>query len=369
MVAAPVRPRGNAPQPTFDSEKQYRVLQLPRVTTDGSSRAAFPVDLRPAGYLDRLRLIHTVSTTIGVATVAAPDPLASMKGALDFIEVRGTAVGMLYRLTGEFAALHSFVDNFYRFQGLTYQQNVGFTNTPAVGATTATWNIDVPISLAVVNFRSPIGLYMMAARGQGATVNYYFDPISRLATDAPGAGVWQPGASGTFTGTTYTVDTQEDYIAPITAQSALPVSSYLVTLREGNVAVTGDGLYEIPLQQYSYVSRIYFFAVVNNTIQTTTVSRIQYEYSGLSIQYDWTNAMFLNRQGKMFNYQIPSGFYVLDFVSANHSSSEWLNPTVVTSPRVAVTLAGTSGNTGQNMIRYAVQEITPRPIAVQRMIQ
>jgi hypothetical protein len=369
MVAA-VRPGTAArPQPTFDSEKQSRVLQLPRISSDGTSRAGFPLDLRPAGYLERLRLIHTVNTTVGVAAPTAGDVLAPLKGALDFIEVRATASGMLYRLTGEFAAIHSFVDNAYRIPGLTFQQNVGWGATPAPGAFSATWNIDVPIGLNVVNFRSPIGLYMMAARGQGAQLNVYFDPVARAATDAPGSALWQPAGTTTFAGTTYTVDTQQDYLAPIAAPSAQPTSAFLVTLREGNVPITGDGVYEIPLQQYSYVSRIYFMVVSGNVQQTTTVNRIQYEYSGLSIQYDWTYAAFLNRQNKMFNYQIPAGWFVLDFVSPTHSSADWLNPTVVTSPRVALTLQGTPGGAGQNMIRYAVQEITPRPVAQQRIIQ
>lgn len=357
------------PAPTYDSEKQPRVLQLPRITSDTTSRASFPLDMRPAGYLERLRLLHTVSTTIGVAAPAAADAFAAWKGGIDVIEVRATAVGMLYRLSGEFAAIHSFVDNYYRTPGLTWGPNTGFAATPAPGAVSANWNFDVPIGLNLVNFRSPIGLYQMAARGQGATMNIYFDPLTRLATDAPGSAVWQPAGTTTFTGSTYTVDTQQDYIAPIGPPSAQPVSAYLHTLREGNVGVTGDGLYEIPLQQYSYVARLYFFVVSGNVLQTSSINRIQYEYSGLSIQYDWTAAMFANLQNKKFNNQLPAGVFALDFVTNTHSSADWLNPTVVTSPRVAVTLAGTPGGAGQNMIRYAVEEITPRPIATQRIIQ
>jgi hypothetical protein len=359
-VAARSAPSNKYPATTFLAEARQRFIDLGLIAYDGGSRSPNTKDTRATGYLSRIRAVCRLSGSVGVANTASADAFGALAGPVDRVQLRTLTVSNIIDLSGEMAAVMTFLDNWYRQPGTSLNPAgaYSFTATPAIGAFAGEWTFDLPVSVELANYPSPLGLYQTAVAGQVATVAVNWRPV--VATvGVPGSGIYVPGASGTYTGVTGNARLQQEYFEPIQNPNGWPVGDYMHRWREFSVPVNGDNTYEIPLVQGNYYSRLIYLVVTNGAVNATAVNRLQYEFGGNMIPMDETGDSALTRQARMWNGQIPAGFYIHDFLTPNHTDRDFVNSAVVTAPRAAFTLSGASYGGAANYIRTAVEEFIP----------
>lgn len=373
---------------TFIGQARKRNQILGSIPNDLGARVPRRIELRNAGYLDRLYLCQYYDFQFGVANPTSADAFAQAGGQIDRITLQSNSVGMLYDVSGEMAKVISAVDDAQRRGGgtnsLDPRPNV-FTAAPALAATTNVWAVQVPIAVYFNNKPWPIGLYQMALNALEVDAMVRFRPL--LGTTGvlnPGQGIYVPA------GTTTTVQpirgdlhVQQQYYDPIADPASQPTLAFVHQWREFQVPIGANGDLDIKLPPSNLYMRMIYWLVTGaaNALapDATSLQRLQLRYGANFAPFeerataDFTNTItaisrggqVTQRQNRQYDNMFGAagvgpydGVYIHDFFADNDNEQDFINSAATTDLRATLTLAGATVSGGA-YVKVATEQLIP----------
>lgn len=354
---------------TWLGQAKRRDQRLGAVAYDGGQAVPRRIDLRNAGYLERLRLAVSTTSTYTTAGPTGVDSFGQYAGPIGRITVIANSVGQLYDCSGFMTAIISTVDNQYNFGAAALRPTppAAFAAAPGVAATTNKWFYDVPIALNFANKPWPIGLFQTAINAQEISFEVRFNPIAGT-TGNPGSAVYtgNPGnlAAGNQSGS---VDIQQVYYDPIADPASQPSLAFIHQWREFQFPLTADGDTEIRLPPGNLYTRV-IYAVVTGAagaldLNDTVVTRLRLMYGANLAPYDETIDAVKSRMARHYSVGgagngLPGGVYVHDFLEESHTERDVINSAATTDLRAVLTTAGGT-YTGGGRVHVAVEQLIP----------
>jgi hypothetical protein len=353
--------------PTFNQLAVPYDAPLQNIAYDGGTRSPVPVFMRPDGYISRFNIYVTLSGQYGTAGPTAIDAYANLAGPVDRIEIRNAAISDLYNLTGEMAALFTFLDRWYHISGISSSSLYSVTAAPGTAAFANNWQFDIPLSVIIRDYPTPVGLYPAGFLGPPPVINIYWRPIAATAA-TPGSGLYVPGGGGTGPNPVGNADISQSGFAPVMAASGQPSGDLVHRFREGNVAANGNQSYEVQLLQGAFYGRIIIFVVSNGALNPiANIARLQFEFGAQSITRDLNAAQLNTYMVRTWGGAgLPNWVFVFDTYTRTQSVRDWINSSAMTQPRFVVTLQNCTFGGTQNMIRWAAEEFAPVQAVVGR---
>lgn len=327
-----------------------------------------PARIRNVGLLERVRLLVQNNVTYTTAGPTAVDQMNKYCGPIARLTLRVGSLGTIYDLSGYNAALVTAIDRFYRrgVTSLAHSPYV-FTTTPALAATVNVFPLSIPLGINLETFDAPVGLVQTAVQGQDVILEIRHTPIAGNTTDDPGVSLYL-GNPANLSPANYAAsktDIAYDYYDPIPEEypNAQPNLSVLHTWTQQEIAVTGNGDFEIPLNP----SNLYVRFVI------TIVSGIA---GALNITNDWLTKLKLQFGGSQAPYEIdartlkqrmaddygnvawPGGVYILDLLQDSRTERDAFNAAASTNPRLVLSLAGGTFGSGSKVV-IAYEQLVP----------
>ncbi len=369
---------------TWGQYARFRSQLIGRIAYDNGALVPVSLPLRNAGYLEKLRLIHSLSGTFAGAPTGV-DPLGQYGGALQRVTVRVNGVGDLFDCSGSMAAVISAIHNQYEYgYGQLLPAPPGaFASAPGTAAYVNLWPIDIPIAFDLANKSAPWGLVQLATNSMDARIECRFNPQfgtqqSGLAgVPAPGtavyggAGAVQPGTASGY------VDVTQDFYDPIADPASQPPLGFIHRWREIQQFVTADGDVDFKLPASNLYMRLVLWYVQGAANALTTngfstpaapgvITRVQLRYGGNLAPLDWNAATIMARMQRQYGFAMPTGVYVLDLVEDTHTERDFIDSSATTDLRVTVTFASGS-YAGGAYVKMGIEELVPiaSPVAGQ----
>jgi hypothetical protein len=363
----------SAPPLTFNQVAQDYVATVGSIVYDGGTRNPNPLTLIADGYLDSLSMVMTLNGQYGTAGPASVDPFALFAGPVDRIEMVGTQNRGLYNLTGEFAGMFTFLNQWYK-QPVNQSALVsgpGFNNVALPGTTAFTdvWYFTLSLGVKINEFEAPIGLYPVGFTGPAPRINVYFRPVNATASN-PATGVYVPGGGATGPAPNGTFDVSQRGFAPIAVATAQPPGNLIRTYREGAVTINGNQQYTLDISQGAFAARIIIVVIANGALAAASaIQNIEYDYGFGMRRKVWNTQQLIASMTRIWGTNLPNWMVVLDFYTETQSMRDWVNTTAVTRPRVLLTTQGLTYGGAQNQIRFAVEEVFPYATAIAQSVR
>lgn len=372
---------------TFIGQAKKRNQILGSIPNDQGANVPRRLDLRNAGYLDRLRLYQSYDFQFGVANPTAADAFGQAGGQLARITLQSNSVGLLYDTTGEVAKVISAIDDVQRIGSANLDPAPNrFVAAPALAATTNVWAVDIPIAVYFNNKPWPIGLYQMALNALEVSAEVRFRPlVGPVAGGSPGAGVYQPAGTTTIVQAIRgDLQIQQIYYDPIQDAASQPTLAFIHQWREFQIPLTADGDLDIRLAPSNLYMRILYWIVQGaaNALapSSSILTKLQLRYGANFAPFeervttDFTNNAFtsvmrggqvLARMNRMYDNMFGNagagpydGVYVHDFFTENDNEQDFINSAATTELRATLT---TNGGTysGGAYVKVAVEQLIP----------
>lgn len=373
---APAAPQQQAPQ-TFNMQARKRNQRLGSIAYDGGGNVPRRLDLRNAGYLERLSVMESLTFAYATAGPTGSDFFGQYGGIVQRITVMANSVGLLYDCTGEMAFLITAIDSNYNYGAASIQQAAGagiggignqtyvHTASPGTSTTTNTYPLVIPVDLYLANKPYPLGLFQTALNSQETSIEVRFRPIVATA-GTPGSGLYTGNGGNLSAGATGSIDIQQTYFDPIADQNAQPNLTYIHQWREFQFPLTADGDNEIRLPPSNYYSRVIMWVITDTSSNVLSgddahVTRLRLAYGANLAPYDEPFLAVKDRMARLYDFQMPAGVYVYDFLEDTHMERDIINSAATTDLRLIITTSGAtySGTTGGAYVKVAVEQLIP----------
>jgi hypothetical protein len=180
---------------TFIGQARKRNQILGSIPNDQGANTPRRLDLRNAGYLDRLRLMQAYDFQFATANPTAADAFAQAGGQIARITLQSNSVGMLYDCHGEMAKVISAIDDAQRIGSANLDPAPNVHGGAGARATTNVWAADVPIAVHFNNKPWPIG----CTRWRSTRSKCRLSAVPAAVRDGGDAGLRALRAGGTTT--------------------------------------------------------------------------------------------------------------------------------------------------------------------------
>lgn len=372
---------------TFIGQAKKRNQILGSIVNDQGANVPRRLDLRNAGYLDRLRLYQNYDFQFGVANPTAADAFGQAGGQVARATLQSNSVGLLYDTSGEMLKVISALDDVQRIGSANLDPSPNrFVAAPAQVATSNVWQADIPIGLYFNNKPWPIGLYQMALNALEVSLEVRFRPLTGpVAGGSPGAGVYQPAGTTTIVQAVRgDLQIQQQYYDPIADAASQPTLAFIHQWREFQIPLTADGDLDIRLPPSNLYMRILYWAVSGgaNALapNANLVTKLQLRYGANFAPFeervttDFANNAFTAvmrggqvtaRMNRAYDNMFGNagagpydGLYVHDFFVDNDNEQDFINSAATTELRATVT---TNGGTysGGAYVKVATEQLIP----------
>lgn len=347
----------------WNNAAKYRQQHLGRIPYDGGLNQPQLINLRNAGYLERIQLYHQLSGQYSSAGPSAVDPFGTYCGAINRITLRVNSIGELFDVSGFGASIVSFLENQYRYGSgsLTPTPPYAFTTSPSTNAFVDGWALTVPVAGYFANLPYPLGLIQAALNSMLVTLECRFNPVavanqSGNSLPVPGSGVYGGNAGNLLPAATITgsyVDVRQDYFDPIADPNAQPPLGMIHRWREVQYPISADGDTEIRLNPSNVYTRavVYYVQGAANTLALNgwvspaspgAITRFQLKYGGNFAPFDYTAAEIMALQSARYAATIPAGVYILDQLEDTHTERDGIDSAATTDLRLVITTSGGS---------------------------
>lgn len=369
---------------TFIGQAKKRNQILGSIVNDQGANVPRRLDLRNAGYLDRLRLYQSYDFQFGTASPGAADAFAQAGGQLNRVTVQSNSVGLLFDCSGEMTKVISAIDDVQRVGvGVLDPSPNRFVSAPAQLATTNVWSAEIPIGLYFNNKPWPIGLYQMALNALEVSLEVRFRPL--VATvGVPGSGLYAAGSSTTAVNVRGDLQIQQQYYDPIADPASQPTLAFIHQWREFQIPITADGDLDIRLPPSNLYMRMLYWVVSGAAAALTPtnsiLTKLQLRYGANFAPYeergvtDFTNNAFtnvmrggqiLNRMNRLYGNMFGAAgagpydsLYVHDFFTENNNEQDFINSAATTELRATLTTAAGTYSGGA-YVKVATEQLIP----------
>lgn len=346
-------------------QARKRNQRIGSIVNDQGDLVPRRLDLRNAGYLDRLKLYQRYTFQHGTAAAAAADYFAEYGGMMQRITLISNSVGMLYDLSGEMGAIVSALDMGYENGNAVINPSPNSFTTAAGAGTAAAanvWAIDVPVAINLANKPWPVGLYQTALNSLEVALEVRMRPL-RATTGTPGSGLYVPaGTTVTTADLAGDLEVQQVYFDPISDPASQPSVAFIHQWREFQVPLTADGDTEIRLAPSNLYMRALYWALTGtsgtNLTGSAFVTALKLAYGANFAPFDETAAQASARMRRLYgNAAFPTGFYAHDFVKESQTERDFINSAATTDLRAILTLSG--GTYVGAYCKVAVEQLIP----------
>lgn len=346
-------------------EAKKRNQRIGSIANDTGLNVPKRLDLRNAGYLDRLKLYQAYTFQMGVAAAASDDFFAQYGGMLNRVSVISNSVGMLTDVSGEVAAMISALDmGLENGNAVVNPSPNSFATaaTAALAATTNKWAVDVPFAINLRNKPWPVGLYQTALNSLEVALEVRFRTL-RATAGTPGSGLYVPaGTTTTVAALAGDLQVQQVYFDPISDPASQPSVAFIHQWREFQVPITADGDLEIRLAPSNLYMRALYWVLTGtagtNLTGSDKVTGLKLAYGANFAPFDETEPQAVARMRRQYgNAAFPAGFYFHDFVKETGTERDFINSAATTDLRSIITTAG--GTYVGAYVKTAVEQLIP----------
>lgn len=346
-------------------QARKRNQRIGSIANDQGDLVPRRLDLRNAGYLERLKLYQRYTWQMGTAAASSADFFAEYGGMLQRITLISNSVGMLYDVSGEMAKLISALDMGYEQGAAVVNPSPNsFTTAAAAGTAAAAnvWALDVPVAINLANKPWPVGLYQTALNSLEIALEVRQRPL-RATVGTPGSGLYVPaGTTVTTTDLAGDIEIQQVYFDPIADQASQPSLGFIHQWREFQVPLTADGDLEIRLAPSNLYMRALYWALTGTAgtdlTGSTAVTALKLVYGANFAPFDETDDQASARMRRNYgNAAWPVGFYAHDFVKDSHTERDFINSAATTDLRAIMTTSG--GTYVGSYVKVAVEQLIP----------
>lgn len=341
------------------------------------------LDLRNAGYLEKLWLVQAYDFAYATAGPTSADAFAQAGGQVARLTLQSNSVGLLFDCTGEMTKVISAVDDAQRFgAGVLDASPNKFTTSPGTTATTNVWAASIPIALNFNNKPWPIGLYQAALNALEVSLEARYRPLV-AQTGIPGSGIYVGNGPNVTQNVRGDLKIQQQYYDPIADAQAQPSLAFVHQWREFQIPLTADGDLDIRLAPSNLYMRMIYWVVQGAAAalapSSSIVTKLQLRYGANFAPFEedtssqFTNGFnslqrggqVLNRMNDMYGNMFGAagagpydGVYIHDFFTENHNEQDFINSAATTELRATVS---TSGGTysGGAYIKVATEQLIP----------
>lgn len=365
---------------TFIGQARKRNQILGTIANDQGQLVPKRIDLRNAGYLDRLRLLQAYDFQFATASPGAADPFAQAGGQLARLSLQSNSVGLLYDVTGEIAKVISAIDDSQRNGVVATLDPLPnkFTAAPAQSATTNIWAAEIPIATYFNNKPWPIGLYQMALNALEVSLEVRFRPLYATAT-TPGSGIYLQGSSTKAQDIRGDLYIQQQYYDPIADPASQPTLAFIHQWREFQLPLTGDQDNDFRLPPSNLYMRVIYWPVFAGALTGTPVTKLQLRYGANFAPFEeYTGQQFTNgltqqnrlghvaqRMARLYGNPIGvagagpyDGLIVHDFFADNDNEQDFINSAATTELRATLTTSGGT-YTNPSYCKIATEQLIP----------
>lgn len=365
---------------TFIGQARKRDQILGSIANDAGTLTPRRLDLRNAGYLDRLRLLQAYDFAFGVANPTGADAFAQAGGQLARITVQSNSVGLLYDCSGEIAKVISAIDDAQRMGSANLEPLPNkFTAAPALAATTNIWAAELPIATYFNNKPWPIGLYQMALNALEVSLEVRFRPL-RATAATPGSGLYVPaGGTTTVQDVRGDLQVQQRYYDPIADAASQPTLAFIHQWREFQLPLTGDQDNDFRLPPSNLYMRMIYWPVFAGALTGTPVTKVQLRYGANFAPFEeYAAQQFANgltqqnrlgqvaaRMGRTYDNMFGTagagpydGVIVHDFFTDNDNEQDFINSAATTELRATLTTSGGT-YTNPSYVKVATEQLIP----------
>lgn len=359
---------------------------LGSIANDAGQRVPRRMDLRNAGYLDRLFLLQYYDFQFGVANPTAADAFGQAGGQIDRLTLQSNSVGLLFDCSGEMTKVISAIDDAQRIGSANLDPAPNrFNAAPALAANTNVWAAQIPIAVYFNNKPWPIGLYQMALNALEVSLEARFRPLlGTTATTNPGQGVYVPaGTTTTVQAIRGDLQVQQQYFDPIADPASQPTLAFVHQWREFSVPIGANGDIDLRLPPSNLYMRMIYWLVTGaaNALapDATSLTKLQLRYGANFAPFEETAvAQFTNglsninrggqvtqRQARLYDNMFGlatagayDGVYVHDFFTDNDNEQDFINSAATTDLRSTLTLSGATVSGGA-YVKVAAEQLIP----------
>lgn len=369
---------------------------------DGFQSAPRILDLRAAGYLDRLHLDFFIPVVVGGggALGGTPDLFGSLSGPLQRVTVRANSIGTLFDCSGFMTMVISALDAQYNsgapIQWIPSPPGYSVTVAQLTAGVTGNfrWTYSVPIALNLANKPWPLGLFQTALNSQETTLEVRFNPINGTA-NAPGTGLFSGITVANLASANGSLQVHQEYFDPIADPADQPNLAFVHQWREFQFPLSSDGQLEFRLPPSNLYTRMIYSVQTNGvpglasgTAPVTEaglnqfVTRVRLMYGANLAPFDQTpqalrqqmeqsygpmqfrNTSVLNQIAGTYNIpmnavQFPTGVYIHDFLEASHTERDFINSAATTDLRAVFDITGATYTPNPSILRVAVEQLIP----------
>lgn len=371
---------------TFIGAARKRNQILGSIINDGGQNVPRRLDLRNAGYLDRLFLAQYYDFQFATANVAAPDAFAQAGGQINRLTLQSNSVGLLYDCSGEMTKVISAIDDAQRIGSSNLDPAPNkFTAAPALARTTNVWATQIPIAVYFNNKPWPIGLYQSALNALEVSLEARFRPLTGAnAVLNPGSSVYQLGATTTVAiPVAGDLQVQQVYFDPIANPADQPTLAFIHQWREFSIPIGGNGDIDLRLPPSNLYMRLVYWLVTGaaNALapDASSLTKLQLRYGANFAPFEenavaqFTNTLtnvsrggqVQQRQNRLFDNMFGlatagayDGVYVHDFFTDNDNEQDFINSAATTDLRATLTLSGAVVSGGA-YVKVASEQLIP----------
>ena len=371
---------------TFIGAARKRNQILGSIVNDGGQNVPRRLDLRNAGYLDRLFLAHYYDFQFATANPASADAFAQAGGQINRLTLQSNSVGLLYDCSGEMTKVISAIDDAQRIGSANLDPAPNkFTSAPALARTTNVWAAQIPIAVYFNNKPWPIGLYQSALNALEVSLEARFRSLTGAnGVLNPGSSVYQLGATTTVAiPVAGDLQVQQVYFDPIANPADQPTLAFIHQWREFTIPIGGNGDIDLRLPPSNLYMRLVYWLVTGaaNALapDATSLTKLQLRYGANFAPFEenavaqFTNTLTnINRGGQVTQRQnrlydnmfglatagAYDGVYVHDFFTDNDNEQDFINSAATTDLRSTLTLSGATVSGGA-YVKVASEQLIP----------